>query len=140
MPHAPMRTARNHLGAVALDGLIYVFGGRVRGENIPVTEVFDTRTNTWRTGAPMPTPRSGYAAAVVRGRIFVMGGELGRPTTYPENEEYDPRANTWASRSPMPTPRHGLTAVVVDDRVYVISGGPRPGGSFSNTNEVYIPD
>jgi hypothetical protein len=69
-----------------------------------------------------------------------MGGELGRPTTYPENEEYDPRTNTWTARAPMPTPRHGLTAVTVDDRIYVVSGGPRPGGAFSNTNEVYIPD
>jgi len=31
-------------------------------------------------------------------------------------------------------------AVAVDDRIFVISGGPRPGGAFSNTNEVYIPD
>jgi len=40
----------------------------------------------------------------------------------------------------MPTPRHGLAAVAVGDRIYVISGGPRPGGSFSNANEVFLPD
>ena len=94
----------------------------------------------WETRAPLPTPRSGYGVAAVRGRIFVGGGELGRPTTYPENEEFNPRTNTWTARALMPTPRHGLAAVAVDDRVFTISGGPRPGGTFSNTTEVYIPD
>lgn len=140
MRHAPMPTPRNHLGAVSVGGLVFVFGGRSRGGNVPVTEVYDPRTDTWRSAPPMPTPRSGYAVAAVRGRIFVMGGEVGRPTTYPENEEFDPRTNTWTARAPMPTPRHGLAAVAVEDRIYVISGGPRPGGSFSGANEVYIPD
>ena len=70
----------------------------------------------------------------------MFGGELGRPTTYPENEMYDPATNTWAARAPMPTPRHGITAVTVGDRIHVISGGPRPGGAFSNANEVFVPD
>ncbi len=45
-----------------------------------------------------------------------------------------------SARALMPTPRHGLAAVAVDDRVFTISGGPRPGGTFSKTTEVYIPD
>jgi hypothetical protein len=72
--------------------------------------------------------------------VYVFGGELGRPGTYPENEMYDPASNNWSARAPMLTPRHGLAAVAVRDRIYVISGGPRPGGSFSSANEVYIPD
>jgi len=120
--------------------VIYVFAGRTRGANIAVTEVFDPRANAWRSAPPMPTPRSGYGVAAVRGRIFVVGGELGRPTTYPENEEFNPRTSTWTSRAPLPTPRHGLAAVAVDDRIFTIGGGPRPGGTYGNTNEVYIPD
>jgi len=39
----------------------------------------------------------------------------------------------------MPTARHGLGSAVVQGRIYVISGGPTPGGSFSDLNEVFIP-
>jgi hypothetical protein len=41
--------------------------------------------------------------------------------------------------TPMPTARHGLGAAVVDGRLYVISGGPTPGGSFSQINEIFTP-
>lgn len=137
---APIPTPRNHHAAVAVAGKIYTFVGRGGGRNINVTEIYDPATDTWTAGAPIPTARSGIAAAAVGGRIYVFGGELGRPTTYPENEMYDPATNTWSARASMPTPRHGLAAVTVGDRIYVTSGGPRPGGSFSNANEAFIPE
>ncbi|MGH7240332.1 MAG: hypothetical protein ACREHG_09770, partial [Candidatus Saccharimonadales bacterium] len=37
----------------------------------------------------------------------------------------------------MPTARHGLGSAVVQGRIHVISGGPTPGGSFSDLNEVF---
>ena len=37
----------------------------------------------------------------------------------------------------MPTPRHGLAAVSVDNRIFVIGGGPEPGLSVSDVNEIY---
>lgn len=39
----------------------------------------------------------------------------------------------------LPTARHGLGSAVIQGRIYVISGGPIPGGSFSDVNEVFIP-
>ena len=39
----------------------------------------------------------------------------------------------------MPTARHGLGSASVDGGIYVISGGPTPGESFSNVNEVFTP-
>lgn len=137
----PMPTPRNHIAAEAVDGKIYVFGGRadrVTG-NIGVTEVYDPRSDSWQELAPMPTPRSGIGAAAVRGKVYVPGGELGRPDTYPENEEYDPATNRWTPQAPMPTPRHGLAVVTFRGRIYALSGGPRPGGHYSNVNEVYVP-
>ena len=138
---APMPTPRNHIAAVVAGGRIYVFGGRaarVRG-NIGVTEMYDPSADRWEARAPMPTPRSGIGAATVGGKVYVMGGELGRPDTYPENEEYDPRSDTWAARADMPTPRHGLGVVALGGRVFALSGGPHPGGTYSRTNEAYVP-
>ncbi|MBI3079664.1 MAG: galactose oxidase, partial [Deltaproteobacteria bacterium] len=88
--------------------------------------------------APMPTPRSGIAAATLGGRIFVFGGES-PAGTFNQTEAYDPGRNTWTVRDPMPTARHGLGAAVVGQSIYVLSGGPRPGGSFSSANEVFTP-
>jgi hypothetical protein len=39
----------------------------------------------------------------------------------------------------MPTGRHGLGSAVAGSRIFVIAGGPKPGGSFSNANEVFLP-
>lgn len=137
----PMPTPRNHIAAEAVDGRIYVFGGRAAGVrgNIGVTETYDPKTQAWQARAPMPTPRSGIGAAAVGGKIYIPGGELGRPDTYPENEEYDPATNRWTPRAPMPTPRHGLAVVALHGRVFALSGGPRPGGHYSDVNEMYVP-
>ena len=37
----------------------------------------------------------------------------------------------------MPTARHGLGAVAIDDKIYVIGGGPQPGMSVTNANEIF---
>ena len=47
-----------------------------------------------------------------------------------------------SSEPPMPTARHGLAAVsVVDDgednKISVIGGGPQPGLSVTNVNEIF---
>ena len=61
-----------------MDGRLYAIGGRVDGSydrNLNVNEVYDPGTDRWRRVAPLPTARSGIAAAVLGGRILVVGGE-----------------------------------------------------------------
>jgi len=86
----------------------------------------------------MPTARSGIAAAVFGGRIFIVGGEA--PSgTFNQVESYDASSNGWTAHARMPTARHGLGAAAVADRMYVISGGPTPGASSSAANEIFTP-
>jgi hypothetical protein len=68
----------------------------------------------------------------------VFGGE-GGAGTFRENEAYDPARDTWQTMMLLPTGRHGLGSAVVQGRIHVISGGPTPGGSFSDLNEVFTP-
>jgi hypothetical protein len=83
-----------------------------------------------------PFPRR--AAAVLQGRIFVVGGEA--PSgTFHHLEAYDPKSDRWTSYARMPTPRHGLGTAVHAGRIYVISGGPTPGASYSSANEIFTP-
>ena len=40
----------------------------------------------------------------------------------------------------MPTARHGLASVSFEYKIYVVVGGPQPGGSGTNINEVFHVD
>ena len=138
---APLPTPRDHLAAVTVSGKVYAIGGRLNGDyhrNLAVTEVYDPATDTWARVADLPTARSGITASEVGSRVYVFGGESG-DGTFHENEAYDPARDTWQAMAPMPTARHGLASAVVDERIYVISGGPTPGGSFGNLNEIFTP-
>ena len=138
---APLPTPRDHLAAATVSGKVYAIGGRLNGDyhrNLSVTELYDPVTNRWARAADLPTARSGITAAEVGGRIYVFGGE-GGDGTFRENEAYDPAHDTWQTMAPMPTARHGLGSAVVQGHIHVLSGGPTPGGSFSDLNEVFTP-
>ncbi len=106
--------------------------------NLSANEVYDPATDHWETLAPLPTARSGIAAAVLNGRVFVFGGEAPFGT-FDEVESYDPKTRGWRAHASMPSARHGLGAAVVAGRIYVISGGRTPGGAASSANEIFTP-
>ena len=106
--------------------------------NLDVNEVYNPRNDRWQRLSPLPTARSGIAAAALQGRIFVVGGEA--PSgTFHHVEAYEPKSDRWTSYARMPTPRHGLGTAVHAGRIYVISGGPTPGASYSSANEIFTP-
>ena len=138
---APLPTPRDHLATATASGKVYAIGGRLKGDyhrNLSVTEVYDPKADTWSRASDLPTARSGITAAEAGGRVYVFGGE-GPDGTFRENEAYDPARDAWQVMTPMPTARHGLGSAVFDGRIHLISGGPTPGGSFSNLNEVFSP-
>lgn len=138
---APLPTPRDHLAAVTIGETLYAIGGRVRldyRENLSTVEAYQAEANQWIPKADMPTPRSGIAAGVLNGWAYVFGGESGEGT-FQQNERYNARLNRWQAMAPMPTARHGLGAAAVAGHIYVLSGGPRPGGSYSRLNEIFIP-
>jgi len=128
-------------GGDVFEILMYVIGGRLRldyGLNVDRIESFHEDGALNVRHSPMPTARSGIAAAALGGRIYVFGGES-PAGTFDENERYDPETDSWETMAPMPTARHGLGAAVVGGTVYVIGGGPEPGLSVSGANEAYTP-
>ena len=132
-----MPTGRNHLAATAIEGKIYVAGGRLgAGFTSPMTnilEVFDPATSTWTTGAPMPTTRGGINGIAVNGCFFVWGGE-GPNGVFEQNEMYVPRLNRWYRLEAMPVPVHGVTgAAYVNGWIHAPGGGTSNGGSSGST-------
>ena len=77
-PRAAVPTARGGLGSGTIDNRIQVFGGEGNSGTPEGTfaqnEEYDPATNTWRTLAPMPTPRHGMYGITVGRVIYVPAG------------------------------------------------------------------
>jgi N-acetylneuraminic acid mutarotase len=129
---APMALGRNHAFAGAVNGKIYVIGGRTAhafitvSTNTDIVEEYDPATNMWSgLKAKMPTARSGGGWGTYGGRIYVAGGEVSTPEVagaFRAVEVYEPAANTWTKLPPMPMPRHGVAGAVLGNRFHLVSG------------------
>jgi N-acetylneuraminic acid mutarotase len=95
----------------------------------------------WTQKADMPTARDYSRAAVVDGKIYVIGGEVDSdPNTFATTaavEEYDPTTDTWTKKADMPTSRAFFGTSVVDGIIYAIGGWS--GGTFFSIVEAYDP-
>ena len=154
----PMALFSHHVAVTELNGKIYAFGGFVPPQSgppawIPIDNAweYDPAADSWKALASMPTKRGSPVAAVVGGKIYVIGGATTapgatEPIVHPARphitigtvEEYDPATNTWRARTPMPTARNHAGVGVVGGKIYVIGG--RTGAAFisvaTNTNIV----
>jgi len=136
----PGPTPREHLGAAASGGRVFVVAGRGFGRgNVGLLEAFDPATASWEARAQMPGVCGGCsAAATADGLIHVTGGE-GGGRTWAEHFVYDPAADAWSTAADLPTPRHGIGAAAVGERFYVIGGGRRQGLDASEVVEWWSP-
>jgi N-acetylneuraminic acid mutarotase len=135
---APLPVARDHLGAIGVDGKIYIVGGRTGAtvDNTALTDMYDPATDKWTAMAPMPTKRSAGAIMFYKGRILFVGGECKNPqtrATFDENEAYDPKTNTWTKLANHPTGAHAAGWAAVGDNAYFFSGNAGCGGDKPST-------
>ncbi len=91
----------------------------------------------WNFMAPLPTPRSRFAAAYSRGKIYAIAGDTVEGVTGTV-EEYELGTNTWRVRSSKPSPVNNVGAAVVEGRVYV-PGGRTSAGAVIADLEIYDP-
>ena len=81
----------------------------------------------WTLLAPLPSARGETAAAVVDGRLYVIGGLTGLAgEATAEVAAYDPLPNAWEAAPPLPAARHHAAAAGLEGIVYV-SGGAGAG-------------
>lgn len=71
---AALLPARDSAAACAIDGKLYVFGGRGATGALDAVSIYDPSANTWSTGAPMPTARALLAVVAVNGYVLALGG------------------------------------------------------------------
>src|ERR1700732_4222058 len=137
----PMSVARNHAYAAAVNGKIYVIGGRtghafiLSATNTDVVEEYSPVSDMW--SAPkerMPTARSGGAWGTDGRRIYVAGGEVTTKElvgAFRAVEAYEPATNSWISLPSMPMPRHGIAGAVIGDEFHLVSGMIQSAGALT---------
>jgi N-acetylneuraminic acid mutarotase len=137
----PMSVPRNHAFSAAVNGKIYVIGGRtghafiLSATNTDVVEEYNPASNMWSIPKErMPTARSGGASGTDGRMIYVAGGEVTTTElvgSYRAVEAYDPATNSWISFPSMPMPRHGLAGAVIGNRFHLVSGMIQSAGALT---------
>ncbi len=137
---SPMSVPRNHAFAGAVNGKIYVIGGRtgqafiLSATNTDVVEEYNPLSDTWNVPKErMPTARSGGVSGTDGRRIYVAGGEVTTQQlvgAYRAIEAYDPLTNSWSTLPSMPMPRHGAAGAVIGNRLYLVSGMIQSAGAL----------
>jgi len=125
-------TPRNHIFAAAVNGKIYLIGGRLgsmaigSGSPTDIVEEYDPATDKWGwLKARMPTPRDSGVAAVYNGKIYVVGGQQITAINNSVSravEAYDPAANEWTVLPNMQLARHGIGGGVIGTRLHIAGG------------------
>lgn len=139
-PAAPMPQVQGDAASAAFGGALYVFGGGVDGP--AVASAWSFRRGSWSPLPQMalPEPRRSAGAAVLDGRIYVLGGFAGTWT------EFFPAASTfwaieaggsWRTLAPVPAPaRFGSAVAAVGDRIFVAGGCTPENGGVRNLDEI----
>ena len=128
----PMAVPRNHAFAAAVNGKIYVIGGRtghgfiMAATNTNAVEAYDPAADMWSGPLErMPTARSGGGWGTDGRRIYVAGGEVTTTElvgSFRGVEAYDPAINIWITLPSMPIPRHGVAGAVIGNEFHLVSG------------------
>ena len=143
-PDSPWRDGPPVLGGivqetavVALDGKIYVIGGFQGTEVTGEVQVFDTATETWSAGEPLPVALHHANATVLDGVIYVLGSL--RTNTFNASGAvlaYNPLTDAgWTERAPMPAnTQRGASVAGAVGGVIIVAGGFRDGASVADVS------
>lgn len=127
-PLPVMNVPRDHPASGVIDGKLYIVGGwliTVGGffdTPADVLEVYDPAAGGWTVLTHMPTARSGAAAGVISGRLYVAGGMIGSDLRTSILEIYDPVSDTWTTGREMSRVRAEASSAVVNGKLYVAGG------------------
>lgn len=136
----PSVAVRSEVAAAPVGARIFVVGGLTNAGPTDAVEEYDPAGDRWRPRARLPHPVHHPAAAVLGGRLYVLGGFVVQGFSIWHSiaavYEYDPAQNEWRARPPMPTARGALAAVALGGRLYAVGG---TNATDTGALEVYDP-
>ncbi|XP_075688180.1 actin-binding protein IPP [Rhinoderma darwinii] len=132
----PRRKARKFLYAIG--GYTRLQGGRWSDSRaLSCVERFDTFSQYWSTVSSLHQARSGMSAAILEGKIYVVGGEKDS-MIFDCVECYDPVSKQWTAVPSMNQPRCGLGVCSCHGAIYAMGGWV--GAEIGNGIERYSPE
>ncbi len=118
---APAPAARFMHAAAALNGRIYLFGGRNFQEELSAW-AFDPETETYAPLPDLPSYQNGLKAAAVGDYVYAIGGANNFGNAVANMRAYDPVTNAWLERTPMTSARRDPAVTLVGTDIYVVGG------------------
>jgi SSS family solute:Na+ symporter len=123
--------------AASSHGRLLVIGGSY-WENekkywVDRVQTFDPQDNTWRNEAPLPAPRSDAALAVLKNKIYILGGGSSNEIT---TDALVLQHNKWQSlpAAALSAPRKYPVAVAAGKYIYLLGGMSKDNDYTSVTN------
>jgi DNA-binding CsgD family transcriptional regulator len=133
----PLARERADFGVAALDGRLYVVGGRNGVAASAGLDRYDPANDVWVELTDKPTA-AGHVKAVALGRsIYVPGGEGNDGRALDVFEAYDVRNQQWELLPPLPAPRSRYALASYEGRLYLFGGWD--GASYRSEVFVYDP-
>jgi N-acetylneuraminic acid mutarotase len=125
---AELPEGRSELGAVALDGLVYVAGGFAQFGGADEFLRYDPASDAWRQLAPTPARPHHAPLAAHDGTVYLVGGCApgGTPGICQPMDTlfaYDVDTDTWREGRPLPTAVGAHAVATTDDGVIHVIGG-----------------
>lgn len=132
---APLPEGRHHIALAEAGGKIYGIGGFSGA--IPqwrahaTVFVYDAQADRWSAGPALPQARAEGVVAVVKGKIYYIGGRVpASPDAAHINEHVDTArsealdlaSGRWERIPDAPSARNSAAAAVIDDKIYVVGG------------------
>jgi N-acetylneuraminic acid mutarotase len=130
----------NHAMAAGDGDLLYVVGGYTAAGPSSRRAFVLARDRRWRELPPLPEPRAAGGAAVVAGKLYVVGGvRRGSGDLGARSFVYEPDLARWRPFAGPPTRREHLGVAALGGRIYALGG--RTGGLDTNLRaaEAYDP-
>ncbi|XP_059140352.1 influenza virus NS1A-binding protein-like [Physella acuta] len=120
-------------GVVALGKSIYILGGfdKVQGRCLTRVVRYNPCTDEWFECRSMSVARCKFGVCVVKGRIFVCGGETDDGKVTGSCEIYDPETNLWSKCGSLVSPRSGC-ACANNGKELICAGGYNGGKAHNN--------
>jgi len=131
----PPQRRRGAAGVAVHEGINYLVGGNRRGHMsgyVNWLDAFDPASGRWTALPDAPHARDHFHAAVIDGKLVVIGGEsMAQEPAQREVEAWDPATARWQALPPLPVGRHGTQAATLGDQVYIAAGSGKRGGGLS---------
>ncbi|MEA4988775.1 MAG: kelch repeat-containing protein [Anaerovorax sp.] len=107
---------------VSKQNCIYVLSNNFERKTTDIA-IYNTETDTWKTGMTFTGYRGDAAAGIVGSKIYLMGGYDAPSNKFLKSVEiYDTETNTSSVGTPLPRERNESKSVTIGEIIYLIGG------------------